>query len=69
MFYTDRLEKAKIAHNLIQDAKYVRTEEPQHEKHAGELFEVYERTYEDVVYELKVKATSDERILYYIKIK
>lgn len=26
LFYSDRLDKAKIAHNLIKDAKYIRTE-------------------------------------------
>ena len=69
LFYCERLEKAKIAHNLIKDAKYVRTETPLHEKHATEVFKVYERTYGDVVYELKIKVTSDEQFLYYMKIK
>ena len=71
LFYSDRLDKAKIAHNLIKDAKYIGTEKPEHEKHinADEVFKVYERTYDDTVYEFKVKVTSDEQILYYMKIK
>lgn len=69
LFYADRLDKARIAHNLIKDAKYVRTESPEHEKHVGEVFKVYERTYDDVVYEMKVKVTSDEQFLYYMKRK
>lgn len=69
LFYADKLDKARIAHNLIQDARYVRTEKPEHEKHSEEMFKVYERVYDDIVYEFKVKVTSDERFLYYMKRK
>lgn len=69
LFYSDRLDKARIAHNLIKDAKYIRTENPRHEKHTGEVFRIYERTYDDIAYELTVKVTSDEKFLYYIKRK
>ena len=69
LFYSDRLDKAKIAHNLIKDAKYIRTEKPRHDKHADEEFKIYERTYDDITYEFTVKVTSDEKFLYYMKRK
>ena len=69
LFYADKLDKARIAHNLIQDARYVRTEKPEHEKHSEETFKVYECVYDDIVYEFKVKVTSDERFLYYMRRK
>lgn len=69
--YTLKLEKAQNAHKLIQDAKYVRTEQPRHEKHirANEVFKVYERTIDDITYEFKVKENSDGKFLYYMRIK
>ena len=58
-----------MAHNLIKDAKYIRTEEPRHDKHFDEVFKVYERIYDDVLYEMKVKFTINGNYLYYIKRK
>ena len=69
LFYSDRLDKARMAHNLIKDAKYIRTEEPRHDKHFDEVFKVYERIYDDVLYEMKVKFTINGNYLYYIKRK
>ena len=69
LFYADRLEKAKLAHKFIKEARYVRTETPEHDKHSDEVFKVYEREYDDIVYELKVKVNKDGNILYYMKRK
>lgn len=67
LFYADKLDKARIAHNLIKDARYVRTEDGRHDRHAGETFRVYERTYDDTVYELKVRCTENGNYLYYMR--
>ena len=67
--YIDKLEISKNAHRYLKNAKYTRTEEPEHEKHAGSKFKVYEKEIEGIKYELKTKVESDGEYLYYMKRK
>ncbi len=67
--YIDKLEISRNAHRYLKNAKYTRTEEPEHEKHAGTKFKVYEKEIEGIKYEFKTKVESDGEYLYYMKRK
>ena len=67
--YIDKLEISKNAHRYLKNAKYTRTEDPEHEKHAGAKFKVYEKEIEGIKYELKTKVECDGEYLYYMERK
>ena len=67
--YIDKLEISKDIHRYLKTAKYKRTEDPEHEKHAGVKFKVYEKEVDGIVYEIKTKVEPDGEYLYYMKRK
>lgn len=67
--YPERLEIAKRAHLLIQEAKFSHYEEPRHHKGVVAVFEVYEKEIDGITYEFKVKKQEDGRFLYFLQKK